>query len=427
MAMCVYRNPSRHRDVANIVISEYKTYRNKWTAIIRETNDIAISYDELLEQLERGIFSAHGLILKIAAEAYQRICKLIADSPDYDVIYSPTNSVNQSTSICFVTQSKNGYILPCVPTNGATAKEHKTLIKRSNRALYFTNTSKLAKEVLGSEDKTACPINLDTIYSHFHQLLSATSENPVCNPAMTYRYERQLNAPPTIESAQTAQITRKMNKSSASGVVRVTYLGLAPFQQLNFQSVINKIDNAVYVLKSSGLSPTQTIHILNDFYLPSILYECTASDLSVTALKSIDRAWRKHVKQILHIPLFTNNGFIHLPPRLSGLGIRSIAYEVASARIRVYKHILENFEPFANESLRSELISAKKSIRPEYDERLSINENHLQAQIQAWSASKSQACGVELFTSGNAPPSNLIGLESYQRLLFCIALKLRDQ
>ncbi|KAI0981928.1 hypothetical protein GJ496_003496 [Pomphorhynchus laevis] len=70
----------------------------------------------------------------------------------------------------------------------------------------------------------------------------------------------------------------------------------------------------------------------------------------------------------MRIPRYTNNGFLHLPTSMSGLGIRSIAYEVAAARLRVYNELKNSFQPFINESIESEVKSVKKLINTNYDE-----------------------------------------------------------
>ncbi|KAI0980960.1 hypothetical protein GJ496_010537 [Pomphorhynchus laevis] len=157
----------------------------------------------------------------------------------------------------------------------------------------------------------------------------------------------------------------------------VNYLGLRPLASLSACTITGKISTALTNLRQTCISPTQIIRLFNDYFLPTILYECTASQLSVTSLIGIDAYVRKNVKQILKIPLHVNAGFMHLLSSESGLGLRSVFYDVCSAMIGVYKHLTEYFSSFISPARNSDLMAAKTAINTTYDDKKSPRANNV--------------------------------------------------
>ncbi len=60
VAFVIYRNPTRHREVAANIIAEFRGDRQKWSDYIRGTEHTGLSYDDMTAQMARGgAYSVH--------------------------------------------------------------------------------------------------------------------------------------------------------------------------------------------------------------------------------------------------------------------------------------------------------------------------------------------------------------------------------
>ncbi len=707
VSFLVYRNPTRQREVAANILCELRSDPARWSAHIRDTEHTSLNYDETIRQMERGVFTSPILTLQIAADVYQRIFRVIAVSVEQDIIIAPTHFHNKSLAVSFCSITRDGSIRPCIPRSGYSSKQQRQLQKRRNRALYYSNTSKLAKELLRDEAiPNRFPLDKHTVFAHYKQLLSRTSTTAahvdqtqqdndthvipiiessaisnalkrtnrttaagpdgvtvnqvlrfdpgqhvltlLCNIALqtgcvpeswkgnrtilipkkgkvnasdpsdprnkdvqNYRpitvssllsrafhkvllsllrehvpcptqqfafsrdatttcikavrairnyamskkrrhyfafldikaafdtlehaalYNRltQLGCPAYLrryiaslyresytrihlgkgETTDEIPIHRGVkqgdplssflfalcldqcleglsdksvgfatekgvltNMAYADDVVLMTetpaqmqaaidhvqqelkrmgmslsatkcttmgcdfvggkpqhratpfvhvdgaqlpcahededpikYLGSTPFTPIRLQDVIDRLDSTMLILRSSQLSPTQIVHLMNDYYLPSMLYRCSVSPLSATALREIDRKWRTLAKATLRLPHYITNGFIHLPCKYGGLGLRSFAYEVAATRLRTYDHLRSTFPEFVSKAVLSELQAARNLISPNYDTAAKPKVNHVANLTEEWRRCVTQAVGLDLLTT-HSPPSSLI-------------------
>ncbi|KAI0981946.1 hypothetical protein GJ496_009784 [Pomphorhynchus laevis] len=329
-------------EIARKITAEFQGNPTRWKKYIAESEELKFTYEEALDKFKTLQFPCDILTINLAAQAYERIFRLITRRSETDMIFQPRYARRNAAS---------------------TKKDHSDLLRRRNRALYFNNTSKLAKEILNNEIQIKCPLEPNEVETHYKDLLSnkddvvegETNKN-IGNSCSTQRNHNKNNYTfPELEISEIKEALKNMSKSTAAGQDRVgaklqksidkliqvlspmglkfssnkcktisqefiqglQYLGLNPFTKLKAEDVNAGISSAMLVLRSSQLSPSQIAHLANDYYLPKILYNCNASSLT------------------MRIPRYTNNGFLHLPTSMSGLGIRSIAYEVAPARLRV--------------------------------------------------------------------------------------------
>ncbi|KAI0981951.1 hypothetical protein GJ496_009788 [Pomphorhynchus laevis] len=66
-------------------------------------------------------------------------------------------------------------ILPCVPTKAMTNDQHNAIRKQRNRALYWCNTPKLAKELLGSRGNSTSMSNPAAVEDYFKSIFNNNS------------------------------------------------------------------------------------------------------------------------------------------------------------------------------------------------------------------------------------------------------------
>ncbi|KAI0985678.1 hypothetical protein GJ496_010041, partial [Pomphorhynchus laevis] len=226
----VYKNPTRHSDVRHNLISELKSDVNYWHSQATLSEEHALTYDQLVRQVESSCPYSPIFCLQIAANAFQRIFRIITESAETDLVIYPRNMQNDACAIHYMCTDMANRILPCIPTKAITNKQHKDIRKRRNRALYFCNTPKLAKELLGNRGNYTCLSNLAVVEDHFKSIfntnkrITTLDSNQPNGSCSTSDYELHLIQPSELLAA-----LRKMPKSSAAGPDRVSIQQLVRF------------------------------------------------------------------------------------------------------------------------------------------------------------------------------------------------------
>jgi hypothetical protein len=105
------------------------------------------------------------------------------------------------------------------------------------------------------------------------------------------------------------------------------YLGLdKSFYRNSISSAIDDLTRKAKLLFSSPLAPWDKVDAYRKFVFPTITYILQQSPvINISQLEKADQSIRVLAKAGLHLPHETSNHFVHLPVRLNGLGIPSLA------------------------------------------------------------------------------------------------------
>ncbi|KAI0989610.1 hypothetical protein GJ496_006465 [Pomphorhynchus laevis] len=116
ISYCLFRNPTRVHEVRRTLLCTLKSYAIFWRRFATQSKEHALSYEETLKQIETGQSNNPLFILQVAADAYQRIFRLVTGSPETDVIVCPKMIQNDACAVHFLCTDLADRILPCVPT-----------------------------------------------------------------------------------------------------------------------------------------------------------------------------------------------------------------------------------------------------------------------------------------------------------------------
>ncbi|KAI0986116.1 hypothetical protein GJ496_007212, partial [Pomphorhynchus laevis] len=250
ISYCLFRNPTRVHEVRRTLLCTLKSYAIFWRRFATQSKEHALSYEETLKQIETGQSNNPLFILQVAADAYQRIFRLVTGSPETDVIVCPKMIQNDACAVHFLCTDLADRILPCVPTRGMTSRQHKKILKQRNRALYFCNTPKLAKELMGDGDTESCPVSIHDIQTHFSTIFGKTDTTDVLtNESIQDLSDPGLVDVPLITSAQLSAVISKISKATAVGPDKVSVQQILRFDpRLHILSLItNMILQAGYM------------------------------------------------------------------------------------------------------------------------------------------------------------------------------------
>lgn len=194
----------------------------------------------------------------------------------------------------------------------------------------------------------------------------------------------------------------------------VRYLGCDPLSSATIDRFQERVDKAWKLLKSAKLSPTQMVHLFNDYYVPKLTFGLINSDISATAIERLSTSVRATMKRVLRLPHFLNHGFFHLPAKNGGMGIRCIFDECMQARIANMQQFETQYPDLASWSDGSKLINQmKRAINPNYDAGKDIKSNRINRLLAEWKGAETQSQGMDLFVK-YPPPYELMMLR-YRR------------
>uniref|UniRef100_K7F1N0 Reverse transcriptase domain-containing protein n=1 Tax=Pelodiscus sinensis TaxID=13735 RepID=K7F1N0_PELSI len=114
------------------------------------------------------------------------------------------------------------------------------------------------------------------------------------------------------------------------------YLGLKVDPWLGFAKLTlsDKLDTWLERIDRAPLKPSQKLEMLNTFTIPRVIYLADHSDCKRTPLASLDDKIRRAVKEWLHLPADTCNGFLYARSRDGGLGVTRLASLIPSIQAR---------------------------------------------------------------------------------------------
>ncbi|KAI0981927.1 hypothetical protein GJ496_009772 [Pomphorhynchus laevis] len=279
-------------EIARKITAEFQGNPTRWKKYIAESDELTFTYEEALDKFKTLQFPCDILTINLAAQAYERIFRLITRRSETDMIFQPRYARRNAVGVHYLAMNCKGLIIPCVPSSGLYKKDHSDLLRRRNRALYFNNTSKLAKEILNNEIQIKCPLEPNEVETHYKDLLSNEDDvvegeinKNIGNSCSTQRNHNKNNYTfPELEISEIKEALKNMSKSTAAGHDRVgefiqgkviyslertirieesaieaidpskdvQYLGLNPFTKLKAEDVNAGISSAMLVLRSSN-------------------------------------------------------------------------------------------------------------------------------------------------------------------------------
>ncbi|KAI0985636.1 hypothetical protein GJ496_005200 [Pomphorhynchus laevis] len=195
----IYNNPARHRDVKDTIEAEFYYFPDKWTSYIKI-----------------NLPTLHNNTLHKPLLTYS------------DTLHKPLLTHNNSLKVKYLTRNMKGNLMPCIAKRGLTTKQNRNLRKRRNSALYFANTTKLAKELLSDDNNLQCPVPIDEVHKYYTDLLSNSRTQvsstpqrkhfkhigPTCNASTCIEDDNDI---PNITADEVSAITRRMNKNTTPG------------------------------------------------------------------------------------------------------------------------------------------------------------------------------------------------------------------
>ncbi|KAL7677570.1 hypothetical protein ACOME3_003805 [Neoechinorhynchus agilis] len=122
---------------------------------------------------------------------------------------------------------------------------------------------------------------------------------------------------------------------------RLRYLGGETWATHGTEEFRQEIDETIKRVENKGLSFTQSVNLLNDYAVPSILGRIEgATDSSMTSINDIESHWQTRLKPPLRLPHFLNNGAMFLLLSKEGLRFRSIKHDVINSLRLAFNEII---------------------------------------------------------------------------------------
>lgn len=124
-----------------------------------------------------------------------------------------------------------------------------------------------------------------------------------------------------------------------SGTVRYLGVHLSPINKapLKLPDIVDWMKR----LRSANLKPTQKLILLRTHVLPRLIFPLsTHAKTTKTLICQIDRKLRNGAREFLHLPKCTHRSFFHLPVRLGGLGIPSLARVIPIQKIQFINRMI---------------------------------------------------------------------------------------
>ncbi|KAI0982411.1 hypothetical protein GJ496_003495 [Pomphorhynchus laevis] len=274
-------------EIARKITAEFQGNPTRWKKYIAESDELTFTYEEALDKFKTLQFPCDILTINLAAQAYERIFRLITRRSETDMIFQPRYARRNAVGVHYLAMNCKGLIIPCVPSSGLYKKDHSDLLRRRNRALYFNNTSKLAKEILNNEIQIKCPLEPNEVETHYKDLLSNEDDvvegeinKNIGNSCSTQRNHNKNNYTfPELEISEIKEALKNMSKSTAAGHDRVG----AKLQK--------SIDKLIQVLSPMGLkfSSNKCKNISQEFIQGKVIYSLERTiRIEESAIEAID-------------------------------------------------------------------------------------------------------------------------------------------
>lgn len=127
----------------------------------------------------------------------------------------------------------------------------------------------------------------------------------------------------------------------------ITYLGVqvSPWTGLTSEAAIEELRDSLHRVRKLALRPHQKIELLARYLIPHFLYPIAMDTIEATRLKELDRDVRMAVKDCLHLPASTADGFIYTAKRDGGLGFPRLESLVTATTLRAGRKFMNNEDP----------------------------------------------------------------------------------
>lgn len=127
----------------------------------------------------------------------------------------------------------------------------------------------------------------------------------------------------------------------------ITYLGvqISPWVGVTCEEAVKELRDSLPRVKRLALRAHQKIELLAGYLIPHFLYPLAMAPICATQLKVLDRDIRVTVKECLHLPLSTADGFLYTRKKDGGLGFPRLETLVTATALKAGWNFINNDDP----------------------------------------------------------------------------------
>ncbi len=192
---------------------------------------------------------------------------------------------------------------------------------------------------------------------------------------------------------------------------RIRYLGCSFNSELMFDNTsIERLKTSLENLSSSPLlKPDQKLNIINQYIFPTLTYPLQSAPINKIPLyvtDGLDVMIRRTVKEIIGLPMRTNDNLFYAPRRLRGLGLVKASWESQLQHFAIAKRLAsvddQLFQSISD--CKNEMESCVKALNVEGNSTRTLRTALRQRCFDEWCNLKYQGAGVihfQTFIKGN--------------------------
>ncbi|KAJ8333400.1 hypothetical protein SKAU_G00414080 [Synaphobranchus kaupii] len=130
-------------------------------------------------------------------------------------------------------------------------------------------------------------------------------------------------------------------------------VGLSPWVGIAKPDMESQLRHWIQCIDEAPLKPSQKVVILNDFAIPSLMYQMDHVESSITSLAKTDGLVRTAVKAWLRLPMSTCDGLLYSRCSYGGFGILRLAKLIPSIQIRRMQRVADSDDASIRNLLQS--------------------------------------------------------------------------
>lgn len=219
-SMAVMRTPQKYAIVARIMHAKVTSEQHIWAEELRSDQDEGQTFPTFVNAVRNATAFPSRTLLRLFASTFQLRVRVLSTCRENEHTICPIKSDNNSFGTRFFLRRMDGFLQLCLPKGCYTRHEFAASIKSRNRALYFRDTTKLAREVLDSGKDIRCPLDPQVVEDYFRSLYGTESSDGCAFPINAAPFEGAQLAQP-LDEKEILAAAKSINRSVAAGTDRI--------------------------------------------------------------------------------------------------------------------------------------------------------------------------------------------------------------
>ena len=290
----------------------------------------SVSHHSITRRLRA--MNVHPLLVKYLGDSYVEASTSIKCGPHLVEGISVNRGVKQGDPLSpFLFNSILDELLRSIPEGmGVTCGGHSLpIIAYADDLILYTNTAKMMSELLRRVteffSKRGLSLNVSKCAS-LSLIPCGGLKKMVHGSVPTFRIGDELI--PCVTSQKL-----------------LTYLGCEFSTKGQRTPSLTSCYLAIRKVVGSPLRPHQKVDLIKNSIIPEMVFRLSLSKVAKCTLRRHDVFIRQQLKQILHLPHYTNDAFFHAPCKDSGLGVAALLYAVPLQAMSKVGKLLQDPHP----------------------------------------------------------------------------------